>query len=198
MNPLRFETFAGPEIASVAEPLGRLRIEVFREYPYLYEGTPEYEAEYLNTYIRSDRSFLLTVWEADALVGATTCIPLTDETEEVQEPFAKAGYDPDAVFYFGESILLPAYRGMGIGNRFFDAREAHAASFGTYALTCFCAVDRPADHPLRPKDYRPLDAFWTKRGYRMAPELTSIFTWPDLGSTVSTPKTMIYRTRPIQ
>jgi GNAT superfamily N-acetyltransferase len=131
------------------------------------------------------------------MIGATTCIPLLDETAEVQEPFLKADYPLDQVFYFGESILLSDYRGRGLGHRFFDEREQHAASFGTFAMTCFCAVQRPQDHPMRPVGYQPLDGFWEKRGYRKMPELQSIFSWPDIGQVHSTPKPMIYWSRPI-
>ncbi len=194
---LHYNTFKGAGIRAVFDPLARLRIAVFRDFPYLYEGTLEYELEYLNTYADADRALLFAVFDGDRMVGATTCIPLADETEEVQAPFRAAGFNLEEVFYFGESILLPEYRGLGLGHRFFDVREAHAASFGAYQLTCFCAVDRPVDHPLRPEGYRPLDMFWAKRGYRLEPGLQTTFSWPDLGETVSTPKTMNFRVRPL-
>jgi len=194
---LHYNTFKGAGIRAVFDPLARLRIAVFRDFPYLYEGTLEYELEYLNTYADADRALLFAVFDGDRMVGATTCIPLADETEEVQAPFRAAGFNLEEVFYFGESILLPEYRGLGLGHRFFDVREAHAASFGAYQLTCFCAVDRPVDHPLRPAGYRPLDTFWTKRGYRLEPGLQTTFSWPDLGETVSTPKIMNFRVRPL-
>jgi len=194
---LHYNTFKGAGIRAVFDPLARLRIAVFRDFPYLYEGTLEYELEYLNTYADADRALLFAVFDGDRMVGATTCIPLADETEEVQAPFRAAGFNLEEVFYFGESILLPEYRGLGLGHRFFDVREAHAASFGAYQLTCFCAVDRPVDHPLRPEGYRPLDMFWAKRGYRLEPGLQTTFSWPDLGETVSTPKTMKFRVRPL-
>ena len=189
-SSLEFAHWRGAEIEAI---LPDLRIAVFRDFPYLYEGTLEYEALYLETYVRSLRSLLFTVRDAGALVGATTCLPLSDETEEVQLPFRAAGYDIGRIVYFGESILLPNYRGSGLGHRFFDEREAHARSFGdTYRHTCFCGVVRPDDHPARPLGYRPLDVFWKKRGYELAPNLQSQFEWPDLGESRSTPKTMQY------
>jgi GNAT superfamily N-acetyltransferase len=165
---------------------------VFRDFPYLYEGSLAYEKAYLQTYTRSDRAFLFAVYHSQRMVGATTCIPLTDETEEVQAPFRKAGYDLADIFYFGESVLLPSYRGIGLGHRFFDEREAHAGIFSAYRYTCFCAVVRPENHPFRPADYRPLDAFWMKRGYRKEPALLSFFDWPDIGETDSSAKPMVY------
>lgn len=194
---LDFKSFLGSDIQSVFEPLAKLRITVFRDFPYLYEGTLEYEKDYLKTYAAAPRAYLFAAFEGAQMIGATTCIPLSDETEEVQAPFLAAGIPLEEVFYFGESILLPKYRGLGLGHRFFDAREAHAAQFGTYRITSFCAVDRPVDHPLRPAGYRPLDEFWIKRGYQKAPELQTEFSWPDLGAPDSTPKTMIYWTRPL-
>lgn len=198
MNPsLTFIQKTGAQFREIMDELGQLRIAVFREFPYLYEGSMDYEKSYLQTYAKAPRSFLYGVLDGGKLVGATTCLPLTEETEEVQKPFLDTGYDLNRIFYFGESILLPAYRGLGLGHRFFDSREAHARSFGAYDLTCFCAVVRPEDHPLRPADYRPLDAFWAKRGYQKQPQLQSRFEWPDLGTTHSTPKTLVYWTRPL-
>ncbi|MDO8969820.1 MAG: GNAT family N-acetyltransferase, partial [Saprospiraceae bacterium] len=174
---LQFQSFEGAAIRSVFEPLAQLRIRVFRDFPYLYEGSMAYELEYLTTYAASERAFLFAVFDGTLMIGATTCIPLADETEEVQAPFLKAGMDVSEVFYLGESVLLPAYRGLGLGHRFFDAREAHASKFGTYRITSFCAVERSEDHPLRPAVYRPLDDFWQKRGYQKAPNLQTKFSW---------------------
>ncbi len=192
---LSFASYFGEGIAAQFEALGQLRIRVFRAFPYLYEGDLAYEMDYLQVYARSPRSLLFAAYDGAEMIGATTCIPLIDETEEVKRPFVAAGLDVASIFYFGESILLPAYRGQGLGHRFFDEREAHARSFGEYATTCFCAVDRPIDHPLRPSDYRPLDAFWMQRGYKKQPKLSSEFEWLDIGELEPTSKTMIYWNR---
>lgn len=188
---LQFVTKTGADAADLLDGLAALRISVFREFPYLYEGAPEYEKEYLKVYTNAPEAFVFAVFDAGQMVGATTAIPLKDESEEVKRPFLSEGMSVDSIMYFGESLLLHPYRGLGIGHRFFDEREAHAIRHG-YITTAFCAVERPADHPQRPAAYRPNDAFWRKRGYQKQAHLHTTFEWPDTGSAISTPKPMIF------
>ncbi|TDE12047.1 GNAT family N-acetyltransferase [Dyadobacter psychrotolerans] len=195
MSTLTYITKKGSEIESVFDDLAALRIAVFHDYPYLYEGNTAYEKEYLKTYSDSENSFLFAVYDAQKMVGATTCIPLKNETAEIRKPFEDAGFDINTIFYFGESILLPQYRGNGLGHRFFDEREAHARSFGNFKITCFCSVDRGEHHPSQPENYRPNDVFWQKRGYIKEPSLQSFMDWPDIGESESSGKKMVFWVR---
>ncbi len=197
MAQLSYIKKIGAEISTVFDDLAQLRITVFRAFPYLYEGTLDYEKEYLKVYSSSENAFLFAVYDGNKMVGATTCIPLTDETPEVQEPFRNAQINIESVFYFGESILLPEYRGMGLGHRFFDEREAHARSFENCKITCFCSVVRADNHPQKPKNYQPLDEFWLKRAYKKEFSLKSEFEWLDIGETQPTSKEMIYWTKKV-
>lgn len=181
----------GPELAPYIEGLGRLRISVFRDYPYLYDGSLDYEREYLQSYLNSPRSLVALVLDEGEVVGATTCVPMRDEGPEFQEAFLKNGYDLSALCYFGESILKPEYRGRGLGKVFFQRREAHAQKLGA-KITTFCAVDRPVDHPLRPAGYQPLDGLWTRQGYVKHPELQATFTWKEIGEVSESPKTLTF------
>lgn len=190
MSP-RVETRDGEALWSTLGPLAELRIRVFREFPYLYEGSLAYEEGYLEHYARSPRSRVVLVWDGDRVVGASTVIPLADAQADVQEPFTRAGIDLSGIDYFGESVLLREYRGRGFGVRFFELREAHALEHGL-AVCAFCAVERPADHPLRPTDYVPNDAFWAKRGYEKVPELRTTLSWLDLGEKEQTAKPMTF------
>lgn len=182
----------GVDIASIFDELAALRIAVFRDYPYLYHGSVPYEKEYLRIYSQSERSFLAAIYYQGTLVGATTCLPLSEEMEELKKPFLKNSFEPSRIFYFGESIILKEHRGRGFGHLFFDEREAHAKSFGTYTHTCFCSVDRGTSHPLLPADYRNNEAFWSKRGYQQMPALQTTMDWLDVGESHSTSKTMIF------
>ena len=52
-NDLQILEVHGPDLQPHLDGLGRLRIAVFRDYPYLYDGTLEYEREYLQSYLKS-------------------------------------------------------------------------------------------------------------------------------------------------
>ncbi|MEZ4951003.1 MAG: GNAT family N-acetyltransferase [Saprospiraceae bacterium] len=52
---------------------------------------------------------------------------------------------------FQRSVLLPEYRGQGIGVKFFEMREAQAKDLGWFNLCTFCRVVRPEDHALKPR-----------------------------------------------
>lgn len=188
---IQIRNLTGNQIAPHLPDLARLRITVFREFPYLYDGDPAYEERYLATYSNSPHSLFVLVWHAAQIVGVSTGLPLADETAEVQQPFVSQGYDIGTIFYFGESVLLPEYRGRGIGVRFFAEREAYARRLHA-RYTTFCAVDRPADHPRRPADYVPLDAFWQRRGYTRQPLLHTTFHWQDLDEASESPKPMTF------
>ncbi len=172
--------------------LARLRIQVFRDWPYLYEGDEAYERRYLETYIRSERATVILALDGDRAVGASTALPLADEAKYVTGPFTARGLDLGRFFYFGESVLDLRYRGQGIGVRFFEEREAHARAFGAYETACFCAVQRPGDHPMKPAGYVPLDGFWKKRGYAKDPTFVAHFPWRDIGEAEETEKPMAF------
>ena len=179
------------EIASRFDELARLRIVVFRAFPYLYDGDMDYERRYLETYLAAPGAFVCGAFDGDRLVGAATAAPLSEHKAEFAMPFAARGLDVEDFFYFGESVLLPEYRGQGIGVRFFAEREAEARRQG-FARCLFSAVIRPDDHPARPAGHVPLDAFWHKRGYARVEGLTTAYSWKDIGDAVETDKPMEY------
>ena len=189
---IRIETITGAALEPLVPALGQLRIAVFRDWPYLYDGDVGYEARYVRTYIESPRAAVIVAFDGAAPVGASTCLPLAEETDNVQAPFRERGWDVRRFFYFGESVLLRAYRGRGIGVAFFDAREAHARRVSDCDYSCFCAVIRPPDHPLKPADAKPLDSFWRRRGYTPYPDLICRMAWKDLGEEHETEKRLTF------
>lgn len=192
MKNLRYVKASGNEVRAILTDLGNLRIAVFYEFPYLYEGNLAYEKEYLKVYVDTPDSLVFAIYDKDQMIGATTAIPLNHETDEIKKPFIDSGQEIENIFYFGESILLPQYRGLGLGHRFFDEREQHVLNFGNYHTTTFCAVNRPENHPLKPAGYRTNDVFWIKRGYQKHPELECSMSWLDRKEKSETKKTLTF------
>lgn len=184
---IRVTPLTGAALEAALDDVARLRIAVFRDFPYLYDGDMAYERRYLESYRTSPGAVVVGAFDGDRLVGASTGTPLADHADDFAAAFAGTGLALDQVFYCAESVLLAGYRGQGLGHRFFDAREDHARRLG-FGYSAFCAVIRPADHPARPEGYRPLDGFWTARGYRTLPGAVADFTWKDITEAKASPK----------
>lgn len=192
MAKIDIKVLSGKEIEPWLGDLARLRIGVFRDYPYLYDGSLAYEERYLRTYVETERSVAVLALDDGRVVGASTGLPMADETEEFKAPFVKLGLDPRRIFYCAESVLLADYRGQGVYRRFFEGRETHAKNLGGLDWCCFCGVERPFDHPLRPKDYVPLDEVWHRFGYVKHPEIATSYRWKDIDQDKETEHPMIY------
>jgi GNAT superfamily N-acetyltransferase len=185
-DALRFETLQGDALRAWLPRLAGLRIAVFRDWPYLYDGEAGYEERYLGAYAVSPGAAVIAAIAGDRAVGCATCQPMAEANDRVQAAFRTRGLDTAAFCYFGESVLLPEFRGQGAGVRFFAEREAHARALGLRAAA-FCAVVRNANDPRRPPGHVPLDAFWTKRGYARRADISVVFDWKEVGDDRETP-----------
>lgn len=181
----------GAEIVAALDDLASLRIAVFAAFPYLYDGDPAYEAAYLREFASAPDAVLVAAFDGARVIGAATASSMAAQKCEFRAPFTARGLDVARLFYFGESVLLPEYRGQGLGHAFFDHREARARECGAHAA-CFAAVIRPSNHPARPAGYQPLDPFWRKRGYALVPGFVTELAWKEHGEIGESLKGMQY------
>lgn len=194
--PLDVRRFTGVAVQPYLDDLARLRMTVFRDWPYLYDGDLDYERDYLSAYAASPRSVFVLAMDNGKVVGAATGIPLAEDAPAFQQPFRERGIDVRQVFYFGESVLLQDYRGCGIGHAFFDQREAHARELGDAVMTAFAAVDRTDDDPRRPAGHRGNESFWSKRGYVRQSGMTMQLHWNE-HEHGDIPHALTFWTRPL-
>lgn len=173
--------FAGPDVGPWLADVARLRMTVFRDYPYLYDGSFDYERDYLETYARSAQSLFVLAFDGVRVIGASTAVPLADEIDAFRTPFVAQGIDLQQVYYFGESVLLREYRGRGIGGRFFDARETRARALAGFRWTAFCSVVRAHDDPRRPADHHGNETLWQRRGYAPREGMHAQLAWQEHG-----------------
>ncbi len=190
-SSVTFQTLSGdfgPALGEVA----RLRLSLFREFPYLYEGTEEAEAEYLQTYVQARGALLVLARDEAAggrVVGACTAVLLSAEGDDFLRPFVAAGLNPAEVLYLGEALLEHEYQGQGLGNELLDRAEAHAQTLGLPMLAAAMVV-RPDDHPQKPLGWRSPRSLLERRGYVMRPELDTTLSWLEIGESSPSPKPM--------
>jgi hypothetical protein len=178
---VRLATLTGRKVAPLLPDFARLCTEVFREWPHLYDGDGRYDPEHLDALAASPRSALVVAYDGEMLVGASTCLPMTDTASEYRAPFLAHGWPADRFFYLAESVLRPAYRGQGVGAAFFALREAHIRAVSACDFACFYTTQRPDDHPSRPATAASLDAFWRRHGYAPVPDFPCTIRWKEIG-----------------
>jgi len=84
------------------------------------------------------------------------------------------------VFYCGESVLPPAWRGRGIYRAFFEEREAYARGLGGISWISFCGVVGPKNHPLRPRTGSHSTQYGGTSASRRGPKLLTSSAWKDI------------------
>lgn len=181
------EVLKGNEIKNYIDELGRFRIEIFKEFPYLYEGNMEYERKYLSRYTESSESILILMKDTRGLIGACTGIPLQDEDTEFVRPFQKI--DIEEIFYIGEVMVRAGSRGKGLGTELLS-KMLDLITRSRFKTVCFYTVDRRINHPLRPYNYKSSERLWKRFGFVMDPEKLVHFRWKDLGNSTETDKPM--------
>ena len=181
---LRVEARSGDGLRAPAPELAQLRIEVFRDWPYLYDGDLAYERSYISCFLMRPTTLRSAPLMATRSSGHRRHPRSQPACGYSSQPFLAAGEPLERIFYFGESVLKERLsRARARPCIFRRARGSRGNA--RLPKTAFCGVVRPHDHPLRPSGYEPLDPFWRKRGYRPLTGMIAHFR----GSTWATPRT---------
>ncbi len=186
---IEIRKFYSSEIAKYLDEIGNMRIQVFKEWPYLYKGSLEYERKYLKTYSENQQSLCLLVFDRANLVGISTATALENEDDAVKHPLKNLGYSVSEICYFGETCILPEYRGRGLYKSIFFEREQFAKEIQK-SFACFCAVIRDLNHPLKPKTYLDLAPIWQSYGYKNLQGAVMNFKWQDIDENQESQKSL--------
>ena len=187
---LQINSVTGAAIADWIPGLAELRIRVFREFPYLYDGDLGYEERYLESYVQAAGAIVILAFDEDRLGGRVDWAPDGGGGDRIPATPHRC-WDRSArdilLWRIGVASRSP---GRGVYRHFFSGREAHARTIAGIRRSAFCAVRREEDHPLRPPGYESLEQVWKRFGYVLQPGLEGEFSWKDVGQTEETKKCM--------
>jgi len=197
MSDIKIVAFTGREIDAVIPKLADLRIEIFAEYPFLYEGSLEDEKQHIKKFFAMEDAIVVAAFDQDKIVGISTAYPFIYEKESFQKLFLKHQRAPQEYFIIGEVALQKQYRRLGIGKKILQEIEAYAQKLNSYKYFCLYTFVRSPEDPRRPSDYYPETIFWKNRGFVEHPELHATVAYREIGESKKTPKKIRFWTKDI-
>lgn len=158
----------GAQINPYLKDIVELMLAVYREPPYLYEGTMEEYLPLVQTYADSKQGIAALLFDEKKLIGVAAGAPLKDVNPKWHDPFKND--DMEKIFYIGDEVLLSDYRGKRLGSQLFDTLvNSIPSSLETIAFS-------------RIEEKSPLNDALKARGFIERPEKTVIIPWREIGS----------------
>ncbi len=195
---IEIKVLKGSEILPYIHQVAQLRITIFREFPYLYEGTVSSEEKYLKMYSRTKNSTFIIALDHEKVIGVVTGVPVAESMDEIKALFHEKKIPTDGVYYLGDIVLLKEYRKRKIGRDLFKAFEKSVRSTGKYQTMALCEIDRSRTNLKKPADYIPLETFWTRQGFIKHPNLIAHFSYQEIGNEEMTLHPMIFWTKELK
>jgi len=178
---IKIRLYQGESLNTEIDILSDFRLRYFREFPYLYVGSKEYEQDYLMTYLSDPTTRLLIARDQDAnnkTVGVAIASMLSPELKilyQTNELSQLPELTTEHFFYFGEMIFVPEYRNKGVGKQLLEELKKAGREQGATRF-CFLAVDRAHDDVRRPANYVDSDVFFQKFGFEKT-DISVSFDW---------------------
>jgi hypothetical protein len=197
---IHFKQLSGYEGTPFIADIGQLIIDVYKEWPYLYEGTTEEQTQYIQKrYIEKPNSMIITAFEHKKLVGLGMGVPLSEAPDHYLAPFRCDNrcleFPLEDVFYVGELIVKPEYRQQRIAKEICQMMGNHILNSHRYQAVAFCTVNRPSDFHLahlKPENYFSPDSFWEELGFTKYENLTFTGVWRLVQESDESQHQMIY------
>ncbi len=171
------ELLTGKDLESILPFVAQQRIELFREYPYLYEGNLTEEMNYLEWFAKLPHTAMAVAYHDKQPVGFVSGTSFKDFDTHFKgscDVFLKADLKPEEYYYITEGIVVPEHRGNALALKLSALIEGYAKKIG---FTKGCFVDESHDkHPLKPANYYSLETAFKKAGYIKSP-LSIKFNW---------------------
>lgn len=173
----------GAEIEPYLPEIVDLMVEVYRESPFFYEGTREEYLPLVKAYSDSPQGIACVLFDGKKIIGVAAGAPLNQVSEKWQTPFKNESLDQ--IYYLGDEVLHPQYRGKHLGSKLFDLfMEEVPKSFSTVAFTM---MEKSAEEP-------GVKGVLQNRGFVERKDKTVVIPWTEIGSKEEVPHKLVFWT----
>jgi len=166
-RPYTIEVLTGDKLREFMPFVITQRILTFSAYPYLYVGNFVEEKNDFKSFAGAPDSALAIAYHGETPVGLLTGCSFSYYASHFNDDpsvFKKEGVDPKKCYYFPEIIVLSEYRGNKLSCRLLEALEGYAKKIGYEKGSLI--TESHETHPLKPNNYKSLDALWNFHKYR--------------------------------
>lgn len=186
---IQIKTFRGEEITPYTKEFIQIVDQIYREYPYLYNGDDKEYEDYLASYSKTKEAMICFAFEGKEVIGIAAGMPMSMTRKSYQKPLLANSYKLDSLFYLGEFGLKPEYHGKGIEEKMYQEIENFALAGQFKELFLF---EVESSKPVAKKSYIPQNDFWKKNGFIRHPELNFVINWVNINEKFESPHLAIY------
>lgn len=188
-------TYYGEQILEKLNEISQLCIDVYREWPYLYEGNLEEQKQYIiDQYVKKKGSIATLAFQNGKVIGVSLGTFLSQAPERYKNHFP-SDIDQSKIFYWGELIVNENYRHRGIGKELYTYMANCVIESHDFIAITFCTVERNSSFSLdylKPDDYVGLDGLWKQLGFTKKEDLSFKGRWKLVGQETDSDHPMIF------
>lgn len=169
------------QVNTYLNDIASFRIKYFKDFPYMYEGNMDYEQKYIGGFVKDKKAILVVAVKDNQIVAVSTALPLISDADilgDAPKKFLEKGLNPKDFFYYGEIIIKPEYRGLGVAKAIMSIQEAFAKNLNYKKITLSTVV-RSKDDPRAPIDYISSDIVWHNLGFKKE-DIFMEYEWPTI------------------
>lgn len=178
------QVLKGHQIKPYSKAIVELLLTVFKEPPYLYEGTVEEYLPFVEIYANSADGIACLLFENKKLVGVVTGVPLQEMPERFRTSF---GNQCKTMYYLGEMGLVKEYQKQKLGTLLYSEFEKQIPP--GFDTLCFCKISEPNN---------TFDPVLEKYGFVEEKKHAFEGVWRNIGELIESPHEMDFWTKQLK
>lgn len=190
-SSIQLKTLQFHDVEPLWPQIVKLMDAVYMEYPNLYDGAGDGYDYNLDVFRKARDTHFCLIFDGPKIVGFIGSMCMEDAVTSYMKHLTAKNIPLQSKYYIGETVILPEYRGKGLGKKLHEAAETHARHLD-YSEFWLCTLDESRVTTPAPAKYSSGEKFWRNRGFTRHPELIFNTRYKAVGESAETAHGMIF------